>query len=363
MKVIIIGNGLGGVTTASNILKLDRDVEIHVFSEEEYPYYSRVRLIDYIIGKISFDDVIVYNQSWYDSRGINLHLKSKVVKINTNKNKISYVSLDDPDTELEMEYDYLVIATGSKPIIPHDPEDKTKFIKGLEKKGWYILRNIDDAKKIKEGLKQAERITILGSGLLGLELADAFHNPPISKDTSIIEIEPMVAPVYLDRQGALVLYNLLERAGIKCLLQTQVTELVGEKKIEGCRLADKTIHKGDMVIFACGIYPNVDLVKNTPIKVGDGIIVNEFLQTSVKNIFAVGDCSEYDEFIYGINPAAIEQAKYYAYNIVRPDGKKKTYSGTVPSVSFSGFNTELISIGQVNDYTIIDPSIWNEVYS
>ncbi|MHA1371173.1 MAG: hypothetical protein ACTSRA_15840, partial [Promethearchaeota archaeon] len=93
MKVIIIGNGLGGVTTASNILKLDRDVEIHVFSEEEYPYYSRVRLIDYIIGKISFDDVIVYNQSWYDSRGINLHLKSKVVKINTNKNKISYVSL------------------------------------------------------------------------------------------------------------------------------------------------------------------------------------------------------------------------------------------------------------------------------
>ncbi len=368
MKVLIIGNGLAGVTLASNLFNLDESIEIHMFSEEKHPYYSRVRLVDYVVGNISLDELFVYDANWYAQRNINIHLNSAVKAVNTAKSTITVEANDGPAGKAQdFRYDYLVIASGSKPVIPDVP--------GKDKYGWHVLRNIEDADGIKEHLKQVERITILGSGALGLELANAFRTGPNSRDTAIIEIQPMVAPAYLDKQGATVFLNLLERAGVKILVKTEVTELVGDDKlvkytdgttyqgsIEGCRLADKTIHKGDMVIFACGIIPNVDFLRNTPIEIIDGIVVNEYLQTSVKNVYAVGDCCEYSAFIYGINPAAIEQAKICAQNIVKPGGKARTYRGTIPSVSFYGFGTEMVSLGRINDFTI-DPDELKEIYS
>nr|MDO8086193.1 FAD-dependent oxidoreductase [Candidatus Sigynarchaeum springense] len=368
MKVAIIGNGLAGVTLASNLYNLDESIEIHMFSEEKHPYYSRVRLVDYVVGNISLDELFVYDTNWYAQRNINLHLNSAVKTVNTAKSTITVEVKDGSASSMvDFRYDVLVIASGSKPIIPDVP--------GKDRYGWHVLRNIEDADGIKEHLKQVERITILGSGALGLELANAFRTGPNSRDTSIIEIQQMVAPAYLDKQGATVFLNLLERAGVKILVKTEVTELVGDDKsikykdgrtfrgsIEGCRLADKTIHKGDMVIFACGIKPNVDFLRNTPLEIIDGIVVNENLQTSVKNVYAIGDCCEHNAFIYGINPAAIEQAKICAQNIVKPDRKPGVYRGTIPSVSFYGFGTELVSLGRVNDFTI-DPDEFKEIYS
>ncbi len=355
MKVAIIGNGLAGVTLASNLFNLDDSIEIHIFSEEKHPYYSRVRLVDYVVGNIALDELFVYDLNWYTQRNINLHLNTTVKTVNTSKSSIAVETKEGTASKSwDFQYDNLVIASGSKPVIPDVP--------GKDKFGWHVLRNIEDAEGIKEHLKQVERITILGSGALGLELANAFRTGPNSRDTAIIELEPMVAPAYLDKQGATVFLNLLERAGVKILVKTEVTELVGDTSIEGCRLADKTIHKGDMVIFACGIKPNVDFLRSTPIEIIDGIVVNEFLQTNVKNVYAIGDCCEYNAFIYGINPAAIEQAKICAHNIVKPGGKPRIYRGTVPSVSFYGFGTEMVSLGRINEFTI-DPDEFKEIYS
>lgn len=372
MKVIIIGNGLAGVTVASNLVNMDDSIEIDMISEEKYTYYSRVRLVDYMVNKVSLDELIIYDESWYEQRNINLHLNTLVTKVNTSKNKVTIeTTLEGGKVEKkELEYDTLVIASGSKPIIPDikvkrvDEKEKEELIPLTEVDifGWHMLRDIDDADEIKEHLKQAERIIILGSGLLGLEIAHNFRVGDTSRDTSIIEIEPSVAPVYLDKQGSLVLLNLLERAGIKVLTNIEVTELVGEDSIEGCRLSDKTIHKGDMVIFACGIEPNIEFLKDTPIEIIDGIVVNELMQTSVKNVYAVGDCCEFNAFIYGINPAAIEQAKHCAWNIVKPEGKTKIYEGTIPSASFTGFSTELVSLGSVNEYTLSEEE-WADIYS
>ncbi|MHA1792989.1 MAG: NAD(P)/FAD-dependent oxidoreductase [Promethearchaeota archaeon] len=386
MKVIIIGNGLAAVTTASNILNLDDNIDIEIFTEEKYPYYSRVRLIDFMVGDISLDDLIVYDEHWYESRGIELHLETRVTKVEPKNNKIIAVDVNDESKVTEHVYDTLVIASGSKPIIPMSVDEKsTARVKTLEpihrnKEGWHVLRTIDDAIAIHEHLKQAQRVVILGSGLLGLEIANKLREGPYAKECSVIEIEEYIAPVYLDKQGAFVLLNLLERAGIKVLVQTEVMACIGEKHIEGCRLADKTIHKGDMVIFACGIKPNVDFLVGSGIEMIEtydypeisedvsnpeitrSILVNEHLQTNIKNIYAVGDCCEFNGYLYGINPAAIEQAKHCAYNIVKPDGKTKKYEGTIPSVSFRGFDTEMISIGRVNEYTI-DPDEWENIYS
>lgn len=355
MNVAIIGNGLAGVTVASNLVNMDNSIQIDMFSEESHPYYSRVRLVDYILGNVALDELFVYDENWYKERNINLHLNSTVKVVNTSKHTITIEAIEDGTANTsDFSYDCLVIASGSKPVIPDIP--------GMDKYGWHILRNIEDAEGIKEHLKQVERITILGSGLLGLELANAFRAGSNTRDTSVIEIEPTVAPVYMDKQGSTVFLNLLERAGVKILVKTEVTELVGDKSIEGCRLADKTIHKGDMVIFACGIKPNVEFLRNTPIEIIDGIVINEHMQTNIENVYAVGDCCEFNAFIYGINPAALEQAKICAYNIVQPEGKMKTYEGTVPSVSFYGFNTEMVSLGRVNEFTI-DPEEWKDVYS
>jgi len=355
LKVAIIGNGLAGVTVASNLVNMDESIQIEMFSEEPYPYYSRVRLVDYVIGKLALDELFVYDENWYKQRKINLHLNSTVKVVNTNKSTITVETIDEgtPNT-IDYSYDSLVIASGSKPVIPDIP--------GKDKYGWHVLRNIEDANSIKEHLKQVERITILGSGLLGLELANAFRSGSNTRDTSVIEIEPTVAPVYMDKQGSTVFLNLLERAGVKILVKTEVTELVGDKSIEGCRLADKTIHKGDMIIFACGIKPNVDFLRNTSIEIIDGIVINEHMQTNIENVYAVGDCCEFNAFIYGINPAALEQAKICAQNIVQPEGKMKIYEGTIPSVSFYGFNTGMVSLGRVNEFTI-DPEEWKDIYS
>ncbi|MHA1682508.1 MAG: NAD(P)/FAD-dependent oxidoreductase [Promethearchaeota archaeon] len=387
MRVCIIGNGLAAVTVASNLFNLDVDnsIQIDIFTEEKYPYYSRVKLVEFLMGHITQDELIVYDMDWYEQREINLHLNSKVVKVDPKKNKI-FIEKTDDDSKEEVEYDILVIATGSKPIIPRspmeEPESKQTVLSPVHrgKNGWHVLRWIDDALGIREHLKQAQRIIILGSGLLGLELAHNFREGNRSMDTSIIEIEPLVSPAYLDKQGSLVVTNLLERAGIKILLKTKVVECTGENDIEGCRLSDKTIHKGDLVIFACGIRPNTDFLIGSGIKmmelpdiveesenlpglgISRPILVNEFLQTNIPNVYAVGDCAEYEGFMYGINPAAIEQAKHCAYNIIKPGGKKKAYDGTVPSVSFQGFDTELISLGRVNDYTI-DQEEWDEIFS
>lgn len=355
MKTIIVGNGLAAVTVASNLHDIDESIDIEMFTEEPCTYYSRVRLVEYVVGNVSKDELIIYDEDWYEQRGITLHLNAKVTGVNTTKNTITVVDSSKPGAKPTTHaYDTLVIATGSLPVIPG--------ILGKEREGWHVLRNIQDADGIREHLKQAERITILGSGLLGLELANAFRNGPVVRDTSIIEIEPIVAPVYLDKQGSVIFLNLLERAGVKTLLKTEVTELTGDKSIEGCRLADKTIHKGDMVIFACGIKPNVELLRDSNITIIEGIVIDEFMRTNVKNVYAVGDCCEFNDFIYGINPAAIEQAKYCAQNIASPSGKQKSYEGTIPAASFKGFQTEMVSLGRVNEYTI-DADELADVYS
>lgn len=376
MKVIIIGNGLAGVTVASNLVSLDPSVEVEIFSEENYPYYSRVKLVDFMMGTISKEDLIVFEEFWYEARDITLHLQSRVIEVIPKKKKIIVEDVTDPKKTEEHDFDKLVIASGSKPIIPKSALEQSSTKKTIlepvhrDKKGWHVLRTIDDAIEIREHLKQAQRVNILGSGLLGLEIADKFRTGNNTLDTTIIEIEPIVAPAYLDKKGSFVLSNLLERAGVKILIDTRVTECTGEEYIEGCRLSDKTIQKGDIILFACGIKPNVDFLVDSGIEMIEtpdyeieadevigqeftrSILVNEHMQTNFDDIYAVGDCCEFDGFMYGINPAAIEQAKHCAYNIIQPGGETMDYKGTIPIVTFHGFDTELASIGRVNEYTI-----------
>ena len=178
MKVIIVGNNVAGTFTSQNIRFLNRDVDIEIYTQEKYPYYSRVNLPELIPGKVQADDLIVFKDDWYKDKNIKLNLNSKVTKIEPDQKVLSIEDQNDP-----VSYDKLILALGSVPNIP-----PIKNAREMVGKGVFTLRTIDDTLEIKEFIQKsnAKKAIIIGGGLLGLELANQIKNTNL--DTTVVVI-------------------------------------------------------------------------------------------------------------------------------------------------------------------------------
>ncbi|MFW9972825.1 MAG: NAD(P)/FAD-dependent oxidoreductase, partial [Candidatus Odinarchaeota archaeon] len=300
MKVVIIGNNISGTFTAQNIRSLNDAVELEIYTQEKYPYYTRVKLPELISEKVTIDDLIVFNEDWYKNKHINLHLNKKINKIDPNSKTI-YIEGE----ELPISYDKLILALGSTPNIP--PIKNAAKMKE-EEKGVFTLRSIDDALEIKDyiGRKHVERAIIIGGGLLGLELANQINDSNLT--TSVVEFFPRLLPRQLDEECALMLKEEIENRGIEVILDAVTEEILGNGAVTGIRLKRGNKLNTDIVLIQAGINPTIDLAKEANIQTNRGIIVNEFLETSKKDVFAVGDCIEYKNQIWGIIPACMEQS-------------------------------------------------------
>jgi nitrite reductase (NADH) large subunit len=340
MKVLIIGNNISGTFTAQNIRALNDEVEIEIYTQENYPYYTRVKLPELISEKVTIDDLIVFKEDWYRSKRINLNLDKKVKKIEPKSKTIQIEGVDSP-----ISYDRLVLAIGSVPNIP--PIKNASEMKE-NKKGVFTLRTIDDALEIKEYIKQkdVEKAIIIGGGLLGLELANQVNDTRL--DTTVVEFFPQLLPRQLDEECALMLKEEIENRGIKVVLDAVTEEILGNGLVKGIKLKWGDIIDTDMVLIQAGIRPTIDIAKEANLQINKGIIVNEFLETSEKDIFAVGDCIEYKNQIWGIIPACMEQSKIVASSVLGL--KKVNYKGTTPKNTLKIVGLELTSIG------IIDPT-------
>ena len=210
MKVIIIGNNVAGTFTAQNLRSLNEDIEIEVFTQEKYPYYTRIKLPELIPEKITIDDMIVFKEDWYNAKRINLHLNKRIKKIDPS-NKTIYIE----DDFNPIVYDKLVLALGSTPNIP--PIKNAVEIKD-EKKGLFTLRSIDDALDIKDFIKskKAKKAIIIGGGLLGLELANQINYSNLQ--TTVVEFFPRLLPRQLDEDCASMLKEEIESRGINVVL-------------------------------------------------------------------------------------------------------------------------------------------------
>jgi len=340
MKIVIVGNNVAGTFTAQNIRYLNNDVVIEIFTQENYPYYTRVNLPELISAKVTIDDLIVFKDDWYKNKNLKLNLNKKVIKIDPENKAIYIEGENDP-----VSYDKLILALGSAPNIP--PIKSASEMK-IGKKGVFTLRSIDDALEIRDYIKKfaAEKAIVIGGGLLGLELANQIKN--YNLETTVVEFFPRLLPRQLDEECGTMLKEEIESRGIKVVLDAATEEILGNGRVTGIKLKDGQTLDADIILIQAGIRPTIDLAKEANIHTNRGIVVNEFLETSEKDVYAVGDCIEYKNQIWGIIPACMEQSKIVAASALGL--KKVDYKGTTPKNTLKIVGLELTSIG------IIDPT-------
>ena len=291
-----------------------------------------------IPGKVQVDDLIVFKDDWYKDKNIKLNLNSKVTKIEPDQKVLYIEGQDDP-----ISYDKLILALGSVPNIP-----PIKNAREMVGKGVFTLRTIDDTLEIKEFIQnsKAKNAIIIGGGLLGLELANQIKNTNL--DTTVVEFFPRLLPRQLDDECSSMLKNEIESKGIKVVLNAATEEIMGNGAVTGIKLKDGQKFDADIILIQAGIRATIDLAQNSGLETNRGIVVNEFLETSKKDIFAVGDCVEYKNQTWGIIPACMEQSKIVAASALGL--KKIEYKGTTPKNTLKIVGMELTSIG------VFDPS-------
>jgi NADH oxidase (H2O2-forming) len=282
-RIVIIGAHAAGVDAASAARKTDRTAEITLITEEKHCGYSRCGLPFVIGGQIpSFPNLIVFPPAYFQMMKLTLKTETKATNINvTNKT----VETADKNGKTEnVPYDSLIISTGASSFMPP--------IKGKEKQGIHSLRSIEDGEKIEAAVKKgAKTAVVMGAGLIGLETAIALQERSLK--VTVIEMLPQVLPQMLDADMAKTAQEMLEQKGINIQIAKPVEEILGTEKATGL-VAGGEQFKADLIISAFGVRANTQLAANAGIALGDtrAIKTNARMETSIKDIYAVGDCAE-----------------------------------------------------------------------
>ena len=329
MRIVIIGNGMVGYKFCEKLIsKIGQDFQITVFGEEMLPAYDRVHLSEYFSGK-SANDLLLASKQWYCDNGITLYLGDPMQSIDrSNKTVRSYNGIIAP-------YDYLILATGSAAFVPSIP--------GVEKEGVFIYRTIEDLEMMTSWAKKAKKGAVIGGGLLGLEAAKAMIDLGIT-DTHVIEFAPRLMPRQIDDSGSRILQHKLETLGLKILTATNTKEIIGGESIEAMRFADDSQIEVDMLIISAGIKPRDELAKGCGLEVGPrgGVVVNDLLQTTDENIFAIGECALHKGMIYGLVAPGYEMADVVVANLT---GSAKTFTGFDMSTKLKLIGVDVASFG------------------
>ena len=329
---IVIGNGIGGVTAARELAKnTSPNSTIMIFSIEDWGYYPKPKLPKFLEDKsIETENLVVYSKEWYQESNISLHTNEEIIAINRDEKKIT-------SEKGEYHYDKLLLALGADCACPP--------VQGLKLEHSYTLRSLTDAIAIRKQLEKSQSIAIIGGGLLGIEIAIACAKRGIK--TTIIEYYPQLLPYQLDPEGSEVFTQLLEQYGIDTITNAQVNKILGESRVEGISLTDGRIITADLVMTCTGIKPRIKLAKEAGLDVNKGVIVNDYLETSDKDIYAVGDVAEHNGRIYGIVPPTAEQARVAANNMINL--RSKEYHGSLVSTTLKVADLYLTSIEYTKD--------------
>ena len=330
MKIVVVGNGMVGYKFCEKLVakNIARQFEIVVFGEEIRPAYDRVHLSEFFSGK-SAEDLSLASSDWYSSNNITLHLSDPVKNIDrVNKTVHSHRGI----TEC---YDYLVLATGSSAFVPPIP--------GVEKEGVFIYRTIEDLELMTNWAKKSKKGAVIGGGLLGLEAAKAMLDLGVT-DTQVIEFAPRLMPRQIDDAGSKLLQSKLENLGLSIHTSKNTSAITGDESIKGMSFIDNTSIEVDMLVISAGIKPRDELAKSCRLETGNrgGIMVNDKLQTSDANIFAIGECALHNGMIYGLVAPGYEMADVVVNNLA---GGDKSFTGFDMSTKLKLIGVDVASFG------------------
>lgn len=329
-RIVIIGSGIAGVTAAKAIREVDLESEVFLIGEEEYYPYNRIRLSKGIFSQLEENNILLQKKEWYEQNNIKILVNTKVVNVNTDSQE---VLLYDGN---KIKYDRLLFANGSSNRIPP--------INGVGKNGVYTLRNLNDALEIRSRLNESKEIIVIGGGIQGLETAWILQQH--GKKVIVCELLSRLMPNQLDDNASNMLKDIIESYGIQILTNTAVKEILGDAKVEGILIDEKVELNCDMVIYSTGIKSNIDLLGNTDLQTARGILVNNKMETNIKNIYAAGDIAELNNQVAGLWNIAIAQGRVAGYNIA---GREIVYENITPVTTLNAFDISLFSIGCIDE--------------
>ncbi|MDH4123212.1 MAG: FAD-dependent oxidoreductase [Thermoplasmata archaeon] len=301
MRIVIIGGGAAGATAAQFARKQSRDAEIDIFESTKYPQYSKCGLPYVLTGKISsFENLIEFTEEWFQRNKIRLHLSTVVSSVDVSSKRLV---VSDAEREKTISWDSLIFATGASPSLP----GIGGILSGDKlREGIFQFRNIDDAKALKEWCAKGKRkILVVGAGLVGLECAEALHE--LQHQVTVVEYLDSVLPTMIDSDMAEIVASAIDRAGISLRTSASVQSVADSEIVKSANLKSRTDGpteeiECDTVVLATGIRPTTELAIQAGCEVGKSghIRVNEKCETSVKDVFAVGDCTQYRDAVIAV---------------------------------------------------------------
>ncbi|MGE8563674.1 MAG: nitrite reductase small subunit NirD [Acinetobacter bohemicus] len=286
MKLVLVGNGLAGMRCLEDLLDMAPDrYEVTVIGEEPWGNYNRIMLSPVLSGDKSIEDIMLHPHAWYSDKGIHFIAGDAAVKIDRPRKQVH------TEKGIVVDYDRLILATGSKPFIPP--------IKGSDLKGVLSFRDIYDVNTMLEYCKNKKNAVVIGGGLLGLEAAYGLKQRGMN--VTVLHLMDRIMDRQLDARASALLKQSIEAKGIPVLTEANTEELIGQDgHVSQLRLKDGTVLEADFVVFAVGIRPNMALAQSAGLRCNRGVMVNDTMQTFDPSIYAVGECIEHRNQTFGL---------------------------------------------------------------
>ena len=352
LKLVMIGNGMAGVRSLEELLKIAPDLyEITVFGAEPHPNYNRILLSPVLAGEQKLEEIILNDWSWYTDHGITLHAGWTVTEVDRVQRVVRATNAQGE--QLSAGYDRLIMATGSNPFILPVP--------GKELQGVLAYRDIADTEAMIEAAAKYKHAVVIGGGLLGLEAANGLMKRGMT--VTVVHVAPWLMERQLDDVAGKLLQKSLQDRGMQFLIGAQTQELVGgaDGRVKSVKFKDGTEVPADLVVMAVGIRPNTTLAEAMKLHVNRGIVVSDTLQTTTDpRIYAVGECAAHRGIAYGLVAPLFEQGKVLANHLAEFGIGR--YSGSLTSTKLKVTGIDLFSAGdfmggdQTEEIVMSDPA-------
>jgi NAD(P)H-nitrite reductase large subunit len=330
--LVVVGTGMAGAKVVEEVLARAPDrFSIRLFGAEPHGTYNRIMLSSVLGGYKDPSKLWLNPLEWYEKHGIGVHCGIKAETIDRTEQVVV-----GGGGKVAEPYDYLVLATGSRPFVPPLP--------GANQQGVFVFRTLEDCAAISNYAQDCDTAVVIGGGLLGLEAARGLLSHGL--EVTVVEVTPQLMVQQLDSTGGALLRRKLEGMGVQVILEAQTAELVGNGTVKGIRFKDGSVLETDMVVVSCGIRPNVDEARAAGLAVDKAIVVDDQLRTSDPTIFAVGECAQHRGRLYGLVDPVYEQARVAA-EVLTGAKPQAAYTGSKLATTLKVMGVDLVSMGEV----------------
>ncbi len=330
MNYVVIGAGAAGVAAVKEILKNSHDNDnIRIITDENYPFYYRPRLIEYLSGEVDDKDLIINDKKWFTDNNINLNLSEEIINIDFDNKEVS----SEKNT---YEYDRLLLANGAHAFKPP--------ITGNEKENIFTLRNLSDAKKIYKKAVKSKKAAVVGGGLLGIEAAVNLKKTDLK--VTVVERSGWCLNRQLDKKGGeLLIDRLRNEKGINFVLEASTKEFLGDQYVKEILLSGDKRLQVDLVLLSTGVRSNIKLFKDTKLAIKRAVDVDSYMRTNIEDVYAAGDIAEYNGNFYGIWLPSMKMGQVAGRNM---SGQKYEFPGIVSSHTLKVAGINVVSAGNLD---------------